>query len=108
MNKTQIEIIGFVFGLFFSYDLWSIFSRYVAPVILREASENVYPSIIVLIALGTLISTLATIFAFYDICKKIDYTYKKYPGVFDKYMIKNVVTLLISAIVLGYFNSIIR
>lgn len=98
-NKTQGEIIGLVFGLFFSFSMIDVFLDNIAPIILKETSPGLNPLLTLLIGIISAISSYLTIIAGMDIFKKIDYTYKHYPRIFNQYMIKNILTFVITFII---------
>lgn len=104
MNQTQTEIIAFTFGLFFSYTGIDIFLENIAPLILKTSTPEMAPILVVLIGLVSILSSFLTILALKDIVSKIEYTYRRHRNIFDKYMMKNVVTFVISFLVFAFLK----
>src|SRR4030042_1774033 len=104
MNNTQVEVIGFIFGLFFAYSEEDLFLKYIVPVILRDSSSTLNPSIKFIIAIISILTVLASFFILYRVLKNIEWVKVNRPKIFEKFLIKVVITAIISFIVFYYLS----
>jgi hypothetical protein len=102
MNKTQLEIIGVVFGFIYSAPgTGELFLKYLAPIILKNDSNPTISLLIAILAALVFIASLMGILAIIrNIKKKLNMS--RYQKEFNEYMIKNIITL-VAAIILALF-----
>jgi len=99
MNKTQLEVIGFIFGLFFSFSEEDIFLKYIAPIILNDPSSASNPAISLGIAIIQILSVVASFFVLYKIIKNIEWVYRNRRYIFGKFIIKIIITAVVSFLI---------
>ena len=97
MNQTQTLIIAATFGAILSLpSATSIFLEQIMPIILRTASSEVLLPITILYFAIFLLIFIGSLAVYGKIIQNINLTHNNHPAKFDKFMIKNVITFIIS------------
>jgi len=104
MNETQVEIIGFIFGLFFAFSEEDIFLKYLAPIILKDSASALNPLLSFVIGVIGILTILASFLILYKIFKNIEWVRTNRPKIFQKFLAKIIITAILSTIIFYYLS----
>ena len=105
LNRTEIEIVGFIYGLFFTFNKEDILVEHILPAVAKPDSHLI---IIFLANVLPFIVFLGTILALVDVMRMIEKTSKiMNKERFNNYLMKIALTAIISFLSTIFLKNIL-